>query len=113
MADSDESDSGWVDTHSDHEEQPPVVSLLDNEVFPDVLSMLTYCREKYSFDFLGVRQELGLDDDFHGTVKLINYSWYFHSNQMTSRQANNMYSTMQGEGWSRCPWSNRVRRHQR
>jgi protein arginine N-methyltransferase 3 len=48
-----------------------VVSLLDDSVFPDVISMITYCKEKHNFDFLGIRSRLALD--FLGTVKLINF----------------------------------------
>jgi protein arginine N-methyltransferase 3 len=32
--------------------------------------MLAYCKDKFGFDFIGVRDRLGLD--FHGCVKLIN-----------------------------------------
>ncbi|KAH7040087.1 S-adenosyl-L-methionine-dependent methyltransferase [Microdochium trichocladiopsis] len=64
-------DEGWDDVEADEEESVEVVSLLDDRVFPDVLSMLAYCKEKHSFDFLAVRQKLQLD--FHGSVKLVNY----------------------------------------
>lgn len=78
ISDSESSDSregeseGWDDVEQDEEETQQVISLLDDKVFSDVLSMLEYCKEKYSFDFLAVRQRLQLD--FHGCVKLVNYS---------------------------------------
>ncbi|KAI1472097.1 S-adenosyl-L-methionine-dependent methyltransferase [Daldinia caldariorum] len=64
----------WSDAEEeddDEEETPEVISLLDDRVFPDVMSMLAHCREKHGFDFLGVRQRLQLD--FHGCVKLVNF----------------------------------------
>ncbi|KAI1780268.1 S-adenosyl-L-methionine-dependent methyltransferase [Hypoxylon cercidicola] len=65
-------EEGWSDAGEDDEEETPeVISLLDDRVFPDVLSMLAHCREKHSFDFLGIRQRLQLD--FHGCVKLVNF----------------------------------------
>jgi len=60
---------GDEDEDEDHE-QISVVSLLDDKVFPDAPSMLAYCKEKFGFDFLAVRDQLGLD--FHGCVRLIN-----------------------------------------
>lgn len=75
-SESDDSDSrdseGWNDAEDDEEETPEVISLLDDRVFPDVMSMLAHCKEKHSFDFLGIRQKLQLD--FHGCVKLVNFS---------------------------------------
>ncbi|KAH8203251.1 hypothetical protein TruAng_002549 [Truncatella angustata] len=77
ISDSESSDSreedeeGWDDVDQDEEETQQVISLLDDKVFPDVLSMLDYCKEKHSFDFLALRQKLQLD--FHGCVKLVNY----------------------------------------
>lgn len=68
-------DAGEEDDEDDEEEETPeVISLLDDRVFPDVLCMLTYCKEKHGFDFLGIRQRLQLD--FHGCVKLVNFSEY-------------------------------------
>jgi len=82
LSDSESDDSrdeeGWNDVEEDEEESPEVISLLDDRVFPDVNSMLAHCKEKYSFDFLAVRQKLQLD--FHGCVKLVNYSRSFHPN---------------------------------
>ncbi|KAI1494420.1 S-adenosyl-L-methionine-dependent methyltransferase [Biscogniauxia mediterranea] len=75
ISDSESSDSrddeGWNDVEEDEEEVQEVISLLDDRVFPDVMSMLMHCKEKHSFDFLGVRQRLQLD--FHGCVKLVNF----------------------------------------
>jgi len=64
-------DEGWDDIEADEEESMQVISLLDDSVFPDVLSMLAHCKTKHNFDFLAVRQKLQLD--FHGSVKLVNY----------------------------------------
>ncbi|ROT43354.1 methyltransferase domain-containing protein [Sodiomyces alkalinus F11] len=61
----------WLDVESEEDEPLAVISLLDDSVFPDVMSMLKYCKENHGFDFLAVRQRLGLD--FHGTVKLVNF----------------------------------------
>lgn len=78
-SESEDSDSrdeeDWSDAEEeddDEEETLEVISLLDDRVFPDVMSMLAHCREKHGFDFLGVRQRLQLD--FHGCVKLVNFS---------------------------------------
>ncbi|OTA97195.1 hypothetical protein M434DRAFT_320314 [Hypoxylon sp. CO27-5] len=71
-SDSDSRDEeDWSDAEEDEEETTEVISLLDDRVFPDVLSMLTHCKEKHGFDFLGIRQRLQLD--FHGCVKLVNF----------------------------------------
>ncbi|KAJ1338544.1 type I protein arginine methyltransferase [Microdochium nivale] len=64
-------DEGWDDVEADDETGPEVISLLDDRVFPDVMSMLTHCKDKHGFDFLAVRQKLQLD--FHGAVKLVNF----------------------------------------
>lgn len=63
-------DEGWEDAEPD-EEDIQFISLLDDEVFKDIQTMLTHCKEKYDFDFMDVRQKLGLD--FYGTIKLVNY----------------------------------------
>lgn len=76
-SDSREDDEGWDDVEQDEEETQQVISLLDDKVFPDVLPMLAHCKEKYNFDFLAVRQKLQLD--FHGCVKLVNYSKFLNS----------------------------------
>ncbi|KAI1381089.1 S-adenosyl-L-methionine-dependent methyltransferase [Hypoxylon crocopeplum] len=70
-SDSREDEEGWNDAEEDDEETPEVISLLDDRVFPDVMSMLAHCKEKHGFDFLGIRQRLQLD--FHGCVKLVNF----------------------------------------
>lgn len=70
---SDEQD--WLnedDGDEGDEENVQIISLLDDRVFPDALSMISYCKEKYCFDFLAIRDRLHLD--FHGAVKLINFS---------------------------------------
>ena len=63
-------DEGWEDAEPD-EEETNFISLLDDEVFTDIMSMLNHCRDKYGFDFLEIRQRLGLD--FYGNVKLVNF----------------------------------------
>lgn len=60
------------DEEDDEQETVAVISLCDDRVFPDAISMITYCKEKYGLDFLAIRDRLGLD--FHGCVKLINFS---------------------------------------
>lgn len=67
----------WLNEDEDdddegEEETVQVISLLDDRVFPDAISMISYCKEKHGFDFLAVRDRLQLD--FHGTVKFINFS---------------------------------------
>jgi protein arginine N-methyltransferase 3 len=51
-----------------------VISFFDDKTFPDAKSMLAYCSEKYSFDFLAICRRLELD--FHGAVKLCNLGSY-------------------------------------
>lgn len=63
-------DEGWEDAEPD-EEVTHFISLLDDEVFTDIMSMLNHCTDKYKFDFLDTRQRLGLD--FYGTVKFVNF----------------------------------------
>jgi type I protein arginine methyltransferase len=63
-------DEGWEDAEPD-EEETQFISLLDDEVFTDIHAMLGHCKEKYSFDFLEIRQRLGLD--FYGNIKLVNF----------------------------------------
>ncbi|KAK4209333.1 S-adenosyl-L-methionine-dependent methyltransferase [Rhypophila decipiens] len=72
------SDEGeWLDPSNpgeeedDEQETVAVISLCDDRVFPDALSMITYCKEKHGLDFLGIRDRLQLD--FYGTIKLINF----------------------------------------
>ncbi len=63
-------DEGWEDAEPE-EEETQFISLLDDEVFMDIFSMLKHCKDKHDFDFLELRQKLGLD--FYGNVKLVNY----------------------------------------
>ncbi|KAK6587142.1 hypothetical protein PZA11_000432 [Diplocarpon coronariae] len=64
------SEEGWEDVEPD-QEKLHFVSLLDDEIFTDIHTMLRHCREKHNFDFLALVQSLGLD--FYGNVKLVNY----------------------------------------
>ncbi|KAK4101349.1 S-adenosyl-L-methionine-dependent methyltransferase [Parathielavia hyrcaniae] len=73
---SSDNEADWLDKpgeedEDEEQEQVTVVSLFDDKVFPDAPSMLAYCKDKFGFDFLGVRDRLDLD--FHGCVKLINF----------------------------------------
>ncbi|KUJ23020.1 putative ribosomal protein arginine N-methytransferase rmt3 [Mollisia scopiformis] len=63
-------DEGWEDAEPDQEDTQ-FISLLGDEVFTDIEAMLNHCKEKYEFDFLEIRQRLGLD--FYGNIKLVNY----------------------------------------
>ncbi|EAA27639.2 S-adenosyl-L-methionine-dependent methyltransferase [Neurospora crassa] len=60
----------WLDQDEEQEEAPAIISLLDDHVFPDVVSMLNYCKDK-GLDFLAIRDRLNLD--FYGLIKLINF----------------------------------------
>ncbi|KAK3985793.1 S-adenosyl-L-methionine-dependent methyltransferase [Cladorrhinum sp. PSN332] len=70
-------DGAWLQADQDdgddfgEQETVQVISLLDDKVFDDAVAMIKYCKDKYKFDFLAVRDTLGLD--FYGQVKLINY----------------------------------------
>ncbi|KIV79927.1 hypothetical protein PV11_07466 [Exophiala sideris] len=63
-------DEGWEDVEPD-EESITVVSLFDQQTFPNAKSMLAYCRDNHSFDIWQLRQEFDLD--FLGLIKLVNY----------------------------------------
>lgn len=63
-------DEGWEDAEPD-EEETHFISLLDDEVFMDIHAMLDHCKRKHNFDFLEIRQQLGLD--FYGSIKLVNF----------------------------------------
>jgi protein arginine N-methyltransferase 3 len=63
-------DEGWEDAEPDVESET-FISLLDDEVFPDIMSMLNHCKDKYNFDFLDVKQRLAFD--FYDGVKLVNF----------------------------------------
>ena len=67
-------EEGWQDADQDDDEEQvtDIISLLDDRVFSDALTMLNYCKEQHGLDFLAIRDRLGLD--FHGSVKLINFS---------------------------------------
>ena len=75
-SDSSESEKEWreggEEEEEEDEEQVSISCLLDDSVFSDAASMLAHCKEKHGFDFLAVRDRLGLD--FYGTIKLVNFS---------------------------------------
>lgn len=65
----------WLNDSNDDEgeqETVQVISLLDDQIFPDAMSMIKHCKDKFGFDFLAVRDRLQLD--FYGSIKLINFS---------------------------------------
>lgn len=66
--------SSWDDADDidEGENEPLIVSLLDERMFADAMSMISYCKESHSFDFLATRDRLSLD--FYGSIKLINFS---------------------------------------
>lgn len=66
---------GWNDVEEDLDnegENLEIVCLLNDKVFPDAVSMVKYCKDTYNFDFLAIRDRLGLD--FYGAIKLVNFS---------------------------------------
>lgn len=54
-----ENDEVWEDAEPD-EEETRVTTLIGDGVFPDVHSMLRYCKDAHAFDFLQIRNELGV-----------------------------------------------------
>lgn len=56
-SEADREDDGWEDAEDDHEDIQ-AVSLFDDKVFPDVKSMLTYCKTTYEFDFIALLKRL-------------------------------------------------------
>lgn len=52
-------DQDWKDTETD-EEQVKVVSLFGLETFDSVHSMLKHCKDVHHFDFVKVRNDLGV-----------------------------------------------------
>lgn len=52
-------DQDWKDTETD-EENIQVVSLFGLETFDSVHSMLEHCKDVHHFDFVKVRNELGV-----------------------------------------------------
>ncbi len=72
---SSDNEENWLNKPGDEgeeeeQENVSVVSLFDDSVFPDAVSMVACCKMKHGFDFIAVRDRLGLD--FHGCVKLVN-----------------------------------------
>jgi protein arginine N-methyltransferase 3 len=63
-------DEDWEDAEPDVENET-FISLLDDEVFTDLMSMLNHCRDKYNFDFLELKRKLAFD--FYDCVKLVNF----------------------------------------
>lgn len=52
-------DPQWKDIEPD-EERISVLSLFDEEIFPDVQSMLKYCKEEYDFDLVKIVKNFGV-----------------------------------------------------
>jgi len=81
-------DEGWEDAEDDLVEEH-FISLLDDEVFPNIKSMLEHCKTKHNFDFLDLRQRVTyaqpplylkpartdsfLRSDFYDNIKLVNF----------------------------------------
>ncbi|KAH8601357.1 putative ribosomal protein arginine N-methytransferase rmt3 [Bisporella sp. PMI_857] len=63
-------DEGWEDVEEDIVEET-FISLLDDEVFPDISSMLEHCKNKHNFDFLEIRQRV--TSGFYDNIKLVNF----------------------------------------
>lgn len=73
IASGSEGSEGWDDVDEGvDEESMEIVSLLDDKVFPNAPSMLEYLKSTFDFDFVAVRDRLGLD--FYGSIKLVNFS---------------------------------------
>jgi hypothetical protein len=62
----------WLDVEPEEEAPAMVISLFDDDLFADARSMLGHCKAKYGFDFIDTCRGLSLD--FHGSVRLINFS---------------------------------------
>jgi hypothetical protein len=83
LSDDDDSFGSRNDGPSDGEEDddrelgPEIVSLMDATVFSNAETMLADCKQKHGLDFLAIRDRLQLD--FHGSVKLINFSEFTRS----------------------------------
>ena len=71
------SETGWADVNpsDDAAEKLKIVSLVDEEEFDDPLAMLEHCQKKAGFDFLEVKQRLGLG--FEGAVRLVNFGEFY------------------------------------
>lgn len=54
-----DNDEGWEDVEPEDDSQP-VVGLFNEEVYPDVRSMLKESRERYNFDLVKVQKSLGV-----------------------------------------------------
>lgn len=54
-----EEDQEWKDTETD-EEKVKVVNLFGPETFDSVHSMLKHCKDVHHFDFVKVRNDLGV-----------------------------------------------------
>lgn len=73
IASGSEGSEGWDDVEEGADEESlEIVSLLDDKVFPDAQSMLEHLKDSFKFDFVAVRDRLGLD--FYGSIKLVNFS---------------------------------------
>jgi type I protein arginine methyltransferase len=52
-------DEGYEDVEPD-QEPVEVVGLFSGQVYPDAMSMLQDCKEKYSFDLIDTQKKLGV-----------------------------------------------------
>jgi protein arginine N-methyltransferase 3 len=51
-------EDGWEDAEQDQEDVK-IISLFDDTVFPDAISMIEHCKTKHLFDFIAVLKNLG------------------------------------------------------
>ena len=75
-----DSETGWADINpfDDAAEKLKILSLVDGEEFDNPLAMLEHCRQKAAFDFLELKERLGLG--FEGAIRLVNFGeFYIHS----------------------------------
>ena len=65
-----EQDQEWQDVEEDTEEVS-FTSLLDDQQFSSIISMLEYCRDKHNLDIWKLRKHMQLDD--LDLIRLVNY----------------------------------------
>jgi protein arginine N-methyltransferase 3 len=52
-------EDGWEDAEQDQEDIQ-VISLFDDKIFPDVVSMIAYCKEQHRFDLIATLKVLSM-----------------------------------------------------
>ena len=113
-------DEGWEDAEDDLVEET-FISLLDDEVFPNIKSMLEHCKKNHNFDFLELRQRVTyvpsiclwglrahsiLRSDFYDNIKLVNFirsqvhsTWPFAVDSSLTEWQFNWSSTYRARSW--------------